>query len=58
MAHRGRNLVAINQDYVVDAAELNISTSETRPLSSLKCEIMPHNAEAALQWLIIQVSFI
>jgi hypothetical protein len=42
--------------YIVDAAEHPTSTFTTRPLSELKCEVMPHHAEASFQRLIILVS--
>jgi hypothetical protein len=58
MARRGKNLIVLDQDYVVDAAELLTSTYATRPLSGLKFEVMLHCAEASLQWLIILVSFV
>jgi hypothetical protein len=48
MAQRGRNLMALDQDYVVDAAELPTSAFSTRPLSGLKCEVVLHHAEAGL----------
>jgi hypothetical protein len=50
--------MALNQDFVVDAAELPTSTFATRPLPGLKCEVTPHDAEVSLQWLIILISFI
>jgi hypothetical protein len=55
MPQRGRNLMALDQDFVVDAAELPTSTFAARPLSGLKCEVMLHHAEASLQQLIILV---
>jgi hypothetical protein len=55
MAQRGRNLIVLDQDYVVDAAKLIFVT---RLLSGLKCEVMLHHAKASLQWFIILVSFI
>jgi hypothetical protein len=58
MARRGRNLVALDRDYVVDAAELLTSAFVARLLSRLKCEVMLHHAEASLQLLIILVSFV
>jgi hypothetical protein len=53
MAQRGRNLLVLSQDDVVDAAEL-----PTRLLSWLKHEVLLNHAEASLQWLIILISFI
>jgi hypothetical protein len=58
MAQRGRNLMALYQDYVMDAAELPISAFATSPLSGLKCEVMLHHAGASLQRLIVLLSFI
>jgi hypothetical protein len=58
MARRGRNLMVLDQDYVVDAAVLPTSTFATRQLSGLKCEVMLHHVEASLQHLIILVSFV
>lgn len=48
--------MALDQDCVVDAAELPTSAFATKPLSGLKCELMLHHAEASLQQLIILVS--
>jgi hypothetical protein len=50
--------MVLDQDYVVDAAELPTFAFTTRPLSGLKSEVMLHYAEASLQRLIILVSFI
>jgi hypothetical protein len=58
MAQLGRNLMSLDLDYVVAAAELPTSAFATRPLSGLKCEVVLHHAEASLQWLIILVSFV
>jgi hypothetical protein len=41
--------MALDQDYVVDAAEIPTSAHTTRLLSGLKCEVMLHDAEASLQ---------
>jgi hypothetical protein len=46
MSLRGRNLMALDQDYVVDATELPTSAFATRPLSGLKCEVKLYHAEA------------
>jgi hypothetical protein len=51
MAQNGGNLMALGQDYVVDAAELPTSAFTTRSLSGLKCE-------ASLQQLTALISFI
>jgi hypothetical protein len=40
--------MALDRDYVVDAAELLASSFATRLLSGLKCEVMIHHAEATL----------
>jgi hypothetical protein len=58
MARRGRNLMVLDQVYVVDAAELPTSEFATRPLSRLKCDFVLHQAEASLQLLIVLVSFV
>jgi hypothetical protein len=50
--------MALDQDHVLDAAELPTSAFATRPLSGPKCEVMLHHAEASLQWLNILVFFI
>jgi hypothetical protein len=50
--------MAVDQDYVVDAAELPASAFATRLLSGLKCEVMLHHAEASLQRLIVLVFFV
>jgi hypothetical protein len=50
--------MALDQDCLVAAAELGTSAFATRPLSELKCEVVLHHAEAALQQLIILISFI
>jgi hypothetical protein len=44
MARRGRNLMALDQDYVVDVAEFPTSAFTIRPLSGLKCEVVLHHA--------------
>jgi hypothetical protein len=49
--------MVLDQDYVVDTAELPTSAFATRPLSGLRCEIMLHHTEASLQQLNL-VSFI
>jgi hypothetical protein len=49
MARRGRNLMALDQESVVDAAALPTSAFATRPLSRLECDVMLHHAEASLQ---------
>jgi hypothetical protein len=51
-------VIVLDQDYVVDAAELPTSAFATRPLSGLKCEVMLHHAGASLQRLIVLVSFV
>jgi hypothetical protein len=51
-------MMALDQDYVEDAAELPTSAFATRPLSGLKCEFVLHHAEASLQQLIILFSFV
>jgi hypothetical protein len=48
----------LEQDYVVDVAELPISAFATRPMSGLKCDVVLHHAEASLWWLIILISFV
>jgi hypothetical protein len=40
--------MALDQDCVMDAAELTTSAFATRPLSELKCEVVLHYAEASL----------
>jgi hypothetical protein len=50
--------MALDQDYVVDSAQLSISAFATKLLSGLKCEVMVHHAEASLQWLIVLVAFL
>jgi hypothetical protein len=58
MARTDINLMALDQDYVVDAAELPTSAYAIRPLSGLKCEVVLHHADASLQWLSVLVSFV
>jgi hypothetical protein len=58
MALSSRHLVALDQDYVVDAAGLPTYTFAARPLSGLKCEVVLHHAETSFQLLIVQVSFV
>lgn len=58
MARRGRNLMMLDQDYVVDAVELPTSVSATRLLFGLKREVVFHHAKASLQQLIVPVSFV
>jgi hypothetical protein len=41
--------MALDQDHVVDAAELPTSAFATKPLSGLKCEVVLHHAIASLQ---------
>jgi hypothetical protein len=53
MARRSRNLMALVEDYVVDAVERPTSSFATRSLSGLKCEVMLHHSEALLQQLIV-----
>jgi hypothetical protein len=48
MAQRGENLKALDQDYMVDAAEFPTSTFATRLSSGLTCENMLHHADASL----------
>jgi hypothetical protein len=55
---KGINLMALVQDYVVDAAEVATSAFATRLLSGLKCEVMFHHAEDSFQRLIFLVSFV
>jgi hypothetical protein len=50
--------MALDQDHVVDAAEIPAFPFVTRLLSGLVCQVMLHHAEASLQHLIILVSFI
>jgi hypothetical protein len=55
MTQTSRNMMALDQYYVVDPAECPFAT---RPLSGLKYEAVLHHAEASLQWLIVLVSFV
>jgi hypothetical protein len=56
MARRGRKLMALDQDYMVDAAELPTFAFATRLLPRLNCEV--HHAEASLQQSVFLVSFV
>jgi hypothetical protein len=58
MTQRGKQIIVLDHDYVVDAGELLASISATRLRYGLKCEVMLHQAEASLQKVIILVSFI
>jgi hypothetical protein len=49
--------MVLDQDCVVDAAELPTFAFATRPLSGLKCEVVHHHAESSHQWLIVLISF-
>lgn len=57
MAPSSRHLMALDQDYEVDAAGLPTSALAARVLSGLKSEVMLLHAEASLQLLIFQVPF-
>jgi hypothetical protein len=48
----------LDQDHVVDAAELPTSAFAFRQLSGLKCEVVLHHAEASLQRLIVLIFFV
>jgi hypothetical protein len=50
--------MALDQDCVVDAAEVPTYAFATRLLSGMRCGVVPHHAEASLQQLIILVSFV
>jgi hypothetical protein len=53
MAQKGTALMALDQGYVADTAELPTSVFATRQLSRLKCEVKLHHAEALLQQLTV-----
>jgi hypothetical protein len=47
MAQRSRNLMVLDEEYVLDAAGLLIFVYATSELSGLKCKVMFHHAEAS-----------
>jgi hypothetical protein len=58
MAWRDRNVMAPDQEYVVEAAEFPTSASATRPLSWPKCEVLLRHAEPSIHRSIVLISFV